>query len=106
MGGFYMKMSNVKTSTVSKSAYNSRTKEYDETQGRTFNYSAHEDHVYHNVTLPEGCPEEWKQAEKLWNANEKFETEQNTTRHGKQFIIAIPQELTQEQTGSQGQAAS
>jgi hypothetical protein len=98
MGGFYMKMSNVKTSTVSKSAYNSRTKEYDETQGRTFNYSAHEDHVYHNVTLPEGCPEEWKQAEKLWNANEKFETEQNTTRHGKQFIIAIPQELTQEQT--------
>ena len=98
MGGFYMKMSNVKTSTVAKSAYNSRTKEYDETQNHTFNYSAKEDHVYHNVTLPDGCPEEWKQAEKLWNENEKFETEQNTTRHGKQFIVAIPQELTQEQT--------
>lgn len=98
MGGFYMKMSNVKTSTVAKSAYNSRTKEYDETQNHTFNYSAKEDHVYHNVTLPEGCPEEWKQAEKLWNENEKFEKEQNTTRHGKQFIVAIPQELTQEQT--------
>ncbi len=98
MGGFYMKMSNVKTSTVAKSAYNSRTKEYDETQNHTFNYSAKEDHVYHNVTLPDGCPEEWKQAEKLWNENEKFEKEQNTTRHGKQFIVAIPQELTQEQT--------
>lgn len=98
MGGFYMKMSNVKTSTVAKSAYNSRSKEYDETQGRTFNYISKEDHVYHNVTLPEGCAEEWKQAEKLWNENEKFETEQNTTRKGKQFIVAIPQELTQEQT--------
>jgi len=98
MGGFYMKMSNVKTSTVAKSAYNSRQKEYDETQNHTYNYSSKEDHVYHNVTLPEGCPEEWKQPEKLWNANEKFETEQNTTRKGKQFIIAIPQELTQEQT--------
>ncbi len=98
MGGFYMKMSNVKTSTVAKSAYNSRTKEYDETQNHTFNYSAKEDHVYHHVTLPEGCPEEWKEAEKLWNENEKFETAQNTERHGKQFIIAVPQELTQEQT--------
>ena len=98
MGGFYMKMSNVKTSTVAKSAYNSRTKEYDETQNHTFNYSAKEDHVYHHVTLPDGCPEEWKEAEKLWNENEKFETAQNTERHGKQFIIAIPQELTQEQT--------
>lgn len=98
MGGFYMKMSNVKTSTVAKSAYNSRTKEYDETQNHTFNYSAKEDHVYHHVTLPDGCPEEWKEAEKLWNENEKFETAQNTERHGKQFIIAVPQELTQEQT--------
>lgn len=98
MGGFYMKMSNVKISTVSKSAYNSRAKEYDETQGCTFNYSSKEDHVYHSVKLPDGAPEEWQDKEKLWNANEKFEADQKTTRHGKQFIIAIPQELTQEQT--------
>ena len=48
------------------------------------------------MTLCKNAPEEWQDKEKLWNAVEEAEKGKNT-RKAKQWILAVPQELTQEQ---------
>lgn len=98
MSGFYAKVSNVSgSSSVAKSAYMSREEMYDEQQNHTYNYSRHEhDNTFSNVVLCANAPEEWHDKEKLWNAVEKEEYGRNT-RKAKQWILAIPQELTQNQ---------
>lgn len=99
MSGYYAKVSNISggKSCVATSAYMSREKMKDEQMNHTFNYSAHEhDNTFSNVTLCKNAPEEWQDKEKLWNAVEEAEKGKNT-RKAKQWILAVPQELTQEQ---------
>lgn len=99
MSGYYAQVSNISgsKSCVATSAYMSREKMKDEQMNHTFNYSAHEhDHTFSNVTLCKNAPEEWQDKEKLWNAVEKAEKGKNT-RKAKQWILAVPQEMTQEQ---------
>lgn len=99
MSDYYAKVSNVSggKSCVAASAYMSREKMKDEQMNHTFNYSAHEhDNTFSNVTLCKNAPEEWQDKEKLWNAVEEAEKGKNT-RKAKQWILAVPQELTQEQ---------
>lgn len=99
MSGYYAKVSNVSggKSCVATSAYMSREKMKDEQMNHTFNYSNHEhDNTFSNVTLCKNAPEEWQDKEKLWNAVEEAEKGKNT-RKAKQWILAVPQEMTQEQ---------
>lgn len=94
--GYFLQLKNVTSSTVSNSAYISRSRIKDETLNRTFDYSKKHDLVYEHICLPENCPKEWNDKYTLWNENEKVETNAKTKRHGKSFIIAIPQELSEE----------
>lgn len=99
MSGYYAKVSNVSggKSCVATSAYMSREKMKDEQMNHTFNYSNHEhDNTFSNVTLCKNAPEEWQDKEKLWNAVEEAEKGKNT-RKAKQWILAVPQEMTQQQ---------
>lgn len=99
MGGFYAKVTNISgaKSSVATSAYMSREKLKDEQMNHTFNYSKHEhDNTFSNICLCPNAPTEWQNKEKLWNAVEEAEKGKNT-RKAKQWILAIPQELTQEQ---------
>lgn len=99
MSGYYAHVSNISgsKSTVATSAYMSREELKDETMNHTFNYSRHEqDNTFSNVCLCANAPEEWQDKEKLWNAVEQNEQGKNT-RKAKEWILAIPQELTQEQ---------
>ena len=99
MSGYYAKVSNISggKSCVSTSAYISRDKMKDEQMNHTFNYSGHEhDNTFSNVTLCKNAPEEWQDKEKLWNAVEEAEKGKNA-RKAKQWILAIPQEMTQQQ---------
>ena len=99
MSGYYAKVSNISggKSCVATSAYMSREQMKDEQMNHTFNYSAHEhDNTFSNVTLCKNAPEEWQDKEKLWNAVEEAEKGKNT-RKAKQWILAVPQEMTQEQ---------
>ncbi len=99
MGGYYANVTNISgaKSSVATSAYMSREKLKDEQMNHTFNYSAHaQDNTFSNVRLCPNAPEEWQDKEKLWNAVEEAEKGKNT-RKAKQWILAIPQELTQEQ---------
>lgn len=100
MSGYYAKVTNISggKSCVATSAYMSREKLKDEQMNHTFNYSGHEhDNTFSNVTLCKGAPEEWQDKEKLWNAVEAEEKGKNT-RKAKQWILAVPQEMTEEQT--------
>lgn len=99
MSGYYARVSNISgaKSSVATSAYMSREKLKDDTMNRTFNYSGHEhDNTFSNITLCENAPKEWQDKEKLWNAVEEVEKGKNT-RKAKQWILAVPQEMTQEQ---------
>lgn len=99
MSGYYAKVSNVSggKSCVATSAYMSREKMKDEQMNHTFNYSGHEhDNTFSNVTLCKGAPEEWQDKEKLWNAVESEESGKNT-RKAKQWILAVPQGMSEEQ---------
>lgn len=99
MSGYYAKVSNVSggKSCVATSAYISREKMKDEQMNHTFNYSAHEhDNTFSNVKLCKNAPEEWQDKEKLWNAVEEAEKGKNA-RKAKQWILAVPQEMTQQQ---------
>lgn len=100
MSGYYAKVTNISggKSCVATSAYMSREKLKDEQMNHTFNYAGHEhDNTFSNVTLCKGAPEEWQDKEKLWNAVEAEEKGKNT-RKAKQWILAVPQEMTEEQT--------
>lgn len=99
MSGYYAKVSNISggKSCVATSAYMSREKMKDEQMNHTFNYSGHEhDNTFSNVTLCKGAPEEWQDKEKLWNAVESEESGKNT-RKAKQWILAVPQGMNEEQ---------
>ena len=99
MGGYYANVTNISgtKSSVATSAYMSREKLKDEQMNHTFNYSNHEhDNTFSNIRLCPNAPEEWQDKEKLWNAVEEAEKGKNT-RKAKQWILAIPQELAQEQ---------
>lgn len=99
MSGYYAKVSNISggKSCVATSAYMSREKMKDEQMNHTFNYSGHEhDNTFSNVTLCKGAPEEWQDKEKLWNAVESEESGKNT-RKAKQWILAVPQGMSEEQ---------
>ena len=99
MSGYYAKVSNISggKSCVATSAYMSREKMKDEQMNHTFNYCGHEhDNTFSSVTLCKGAPEEWQDKEKLWNAVESEESGKNT-RKAKQWILAIPQGMSEEQ---------
>lgn len=102
MSGYYAKVSNISgaKSSVATSAYMSREKLKDDTMNRTFNYSGHEhDNTFSNISLCANAPKEWQDKAKLWNAVEAYEKGKNT-RKAKQWILAIPHKLSQEQAES------
>lgn len=102
MSGYYAKVSNISgaKSSVATSAYMSREKLKDDTMNHTFNYSGHvHDNTFSNISLCANAPKEWQDKEKLWNAVEACEKGKNT-RKAKQWILAIPHGLSQEQAES------
>ncbi len=52
--------------------------------------------VWQQVFLPEYAPREWQNREKLWNAVEEVETAKDS-RLAREFVAALPIELSQEQ---------
>lgn len=102
MSGYYAKVSNISgaKSSVATSAYMSREKLKDDTMNHTFNYSGHvHDNTFSNISLCANAPKEWQDKEKLWNAVEACEKGKNA-RKAKQWILAIPHGLSQEQAES------
>jgi len=99
MGGFFGRVTNVGggKSAVASAAYNSRDKMSDELTGEIYNYSQHtNDNTYSHVTITDNAPLSYKNKNVLWNAVEQAEEGKNT-RKAKQWLLAIPQELTVEQ---------
>ena len=75
---------------IAKSAYNARTKMYDEIEERNkYPHTSNKDHLETVVLLPDGAPAKYANPSTLWNDVQRNET----GRMAKSLIIAIPNEL-------------
>ena len=107
MAIYSFKMSNIsrsgasnKNNVVAHSAYINRAKFEDERTGTKWNWSKRNDELYiSEVMLPTDAPREYSNPEFLWNAVEKNEKRKDA-RLAKDFIIALPTELTAQQNHS------
>ena len=99
MGGFFGRVTNIGggKSVVASAAYNSRDTMQNELSGDVFDYSRHtHDNTYSHVTITQNAPLTFKNKNVLWNAVEQAE-EGKGTRKAKQWLLAIPQELTDQE---------
>ena len=84
-------------STISHAAYIDRAKYIDERTGRyTKDYASEGGLEWKEVWLPKDAPEWMRDPEKLWNALEKREDQQNRRENAllsRSWIMAIPKEL-------------
>ena len=99
MGGYFCRVTNVGggKSVVASAAYNSRDTMQNELSGDVFDYSRHtHDNTYSHVTITQNAPLQYKNKNVLWNAVEQAE-EGKGTRKAKQWLFAIPQELTDQE---------
>ena len=84
-------------SAVKAAAYRSGTRQYDERNGLTADYSFRGDEVVHSeVLLPDGAPEALLDRTTLWNEIEFAEdksTRRSSAQLAKDHIIALPREL-------------
>jgi Ti-type conjugative transfer relaxase TraA len=71
------------------SAYNARSKIVDEKSGEVFNWTRKSDNVHHEVMLPTGVDEKFKNISILSNAVEKKEGQWNSQLL-KEVVIALP----------------
>ena len=83
-------------SAVAASAYLSCSRLYNDYDGIQHDYTRKQGLVWQQVFLPEYAPQEWKDREKLWNAVEKVETAKDS-RLAREFVVALPIELSREQ---------
>ena len=83
-------------SAVAASAYLSCSRLYNDYDGVQHDYTRKQGLVWQQVFLPEYAPQEWKDREKLWNAVEEVETAKDS-RLAREFIVALPIELSREQ---------
>ena len=83
-------------SAVAASAYLSCSRLYNDYDGIQHDYTKKRGLVWQQVFLPEYAPQEWRDREKLWNAVEEVETAKDS-RLAREFIVALPIELSREQ---------
>jgi ATP-dependent exoDNAse (exonuclease V) alpha subunit len=88
------------SSATSAIAYRAGERIRDERTGKVFDHSARTDVMHKEIVLPERLADSdmsWaKQRESLWNAVETAETRVNS-RVAREFLVALPAELTPEQ---------
>lgn len=83
-------------SAVAASAYLSCSRLYNDYDGVQHDYTRKQGLTWQQVFLPEYAPQEWQDREKLWNAVEEVETAKDS-RLAREFVVALPIELNQEQ---------
>lgn len=95
---FKVKIINRKSgrSAVASAAYRSGEKLVNEYDGLEHDYTKKHWIEYKEIILPECAPNEYKNRNTLWNAVENIE-KSNMARLSREFEIALPVELTQEQ---------
>lgn len=83
-------------SAVAASAYLSCSRLYNDYDGIQHDYTKKQGLVWQQVFLPEYAPQEWQDRERLWNAVEEVETAKDS-RLAREFVVALPIELSREQ---------
>ena len=83
-------------SAVAASAYLSCSRLYNDYDGVQHDYTRKQGLVWQQIFLPEYAPQEWLEREKLWNAVEEVETAKDS-RLAREFVVALPIELSREQ---------
>ena len=83
-------------SAVAASAYLSCSRLYNDYDGIQHDYTKKQGLVWQQVFLPEYAPQGWQDREKLWNAVEEVETAKDS-RLAREFVVALPIELSREQ---------
>ena len=84
-------------SAVAAAAYQSAQKLRDESLGMTFQYRHKEEVIFSEILLPSNAPAAYADRETLWNAVQEKENRANS-QVARQFIIAMPQEWTHEES--------
>ena len=84
-------------SVVAASAYRAGEKLEDQETGLIHNYTNKSEVAYSEIFLCENAPEEYHNREVLWNAVEKIEKQSNA-RLAREWEVALPNELTLEQS--------
>ena len=77
-------------------AYLSCSRIYNDYDGVQHDYTRKQGLVWQQVSLPPQAPPEWQDREKLWNAVEAAEKAKDS-RLAREFVVALPIELNQEQ---------
>ena len=83
-------------SAVAASAYLSCSRLYNDYDGIQHDYTKKQGLLWQQVFLPEYALQEWQDREKLWNAVEEVETAKDS-RLAREFVVALPIELSREQ---------
>lgn len=83
-------------SAAAAAAYLSCSRIYNYYDGVQHDYTRKQGLVWQRVFLPPHAPPEWQDREKLWNAVEAAEKTKDS-RLGREFVVALPIELNQEQ---------
>ena len=84
-------------SAVAASAYRAGEKLEDQETGLIHNYTNKSEIAYSKIFLCKNAPEEYHNREVLWNAVEKIEKQSNA-RLAREWEVALPNELTLEQS--------
>ena len=72
-----------------KAAYNKRDEVTSDRTGQTFSFANRDGGEFHEIMLPVGAHEQFKDCSTLWNAVDKFETRKNA-RLAKELVLALP----------------
>lgn len=83
-------------SAAAAAAYLSCSRIYNDYDGVQHDYTRKQGLVWQQVFLPPQAPPEWQDREKLWNAVEAAEKAKDS-RLAREFVVALPIELNQEQ---------
>ena len=83
-------------SAAAAAAYLSCSRIYNDYDGVQHDYTRKQGLVWQQVFLPPQAPQEWQDREKLWNAVEAAEKAKDS-RLAREFVVALPIELNQEQ---------
>src|SRR3989338_147832 len=88
----YVKRS-VGQSVCHKAAYNGRLEIHDNRLEKTFRYGDKTDSVYHEILLPEGVSEKYRDPAVLWNTVEAVEGRWDS-QVGKEMVLALPDDAS------------
>ena len=83
-------------SAAAAAAYLSCSRIYNDYDGVQHDYTRKQGLVWQRIFLPPQAPLEWQDREKLWNAVEAAEKAKDS-RLAREFVVALPIELNQEQ---------